>query len=130
MSAYRDRKMDKRYLATGATLLFALAVSAGGCNEDPPPDETPSFEEWVERYFAEDGMFCMMHKVCLPDWECEDTTASVLNDVSCESTFEPKFIDNCEAAYEEHLEAPMCDGNELTSLLQLCSQVTPCAVSN
>ena len=54
----------------------------------------------------------------------------MLNDVSCPPTFEPKYIDNCEDAYEEHLASPMCDGDEVTNLSALCSQVLPCGLDN
>ena len=49
-----------------ALLLLGQLLLSGGCSGDPPPDETPSYEEWVDRYFAEDGMYCMMQESLRP----------------------------------------------------------------
>ena len=99
-----------------------------GCSDSPAPiDDGTSYEDWAQQYWAEDGMFCMIWKVCDPEFPCEDQTDQRIGQPICEGMFEPKYIDDCEAAYAAHLEQPACETSEILDLIRFCDRASPCS---
>ena len=113
-------------------LIVPLVLFLAACASDPMDDTnqsssgdaTFSYEEWVEFFYAEEGLRCEGRALCPMSVPCDDITQQYLNDSSCE--FYPERIVIYLRDAPKYIEEGECDDSRWFSIEDACIDVVLC----